>query len=109
MSKTDSIRMKTLRYHTFNGKPYDEGDVYDVVGDSIQSAHQYAETLKANRMAEDAPHAPVKAEDEKSKEKPKAKPDTSVAPMGTEDLKALAESKTVEHRKQDVPTIKKQK
>lgn len=125
MSKTDphKIRVKTLRYHTFNGKPHEEGDVYDVVGDSIQTAEQYLETLKSNRMAQavgddSGPRTVEEVAEDEPQSSPEPKPETDksatkksthVDPMTTADLKAEAASKTVEHRKpsKDVPTIKK--
>lgn len=47
MTKKSSIKVKALRYHTFAGTEYQEGDVYDVPGDETQTAEQYGETLRA--------------------------------------------------------------
>lgn len=41
----DSIKVRALKYHTFAGAEYNEGDVYHVAGDATQTAMQYVNTM----------------------------------------------------------------
>ena len=59
MSESKGITVESLKTHSFNGKEYEAGAKYTVVGDGSQTAEQYLETLKAIGFAkvvgEDSP------------------------------------------------------
>lgn len=104
-SKKDSVEMQSLTEHTYNGGSYQPGDTFAVEGDGgAWSAEMMADSLTALGHATRVSKKSNKKDDE-VKDAPKKS--THVEPMGTSDLKAAAESKHVEHRKQDVKTVKK--
>lgn len=103
--KKDSVEMESIKEHTFNGSSYKPGDTFAVTGDGGGwSAEMMADSLTAIGHAVRATKGKAKKADE-PKDEPKKS--THVEPMGTTDLKAAAESKHIEHRKQDVKTVKK--
>jgi hypothetical protein len=102
--KKDSVEMESIIEHTYNGGSYKPGDTFSVEGDGgAWSAEMMADSLTAIGHAVRTTKK-VKKSDMPSEEPKKSAP---VEPMGTSDLKAAAESKHIEHRKQDVKTVKK--
>lgn len=104
--KKDSIEMESVAEHTYDGEAHKPGDTFQVHGDGGGwSAEMMADSLTAIGHAVRATKKAKAKDADKPKDEPKKS--THVEPMGTADLKAVAESKTVEHRKQNVPTVKK--
>lgn len=103
----DSIEMESIIEHTYNGQTHQPGDTFHVSGDGGGwSAEMMADSLTAIGHA--ARVAKGKSR-KKSTEAPADQQATHVDPVDTEDLKAVAEHKHVEHRQpaKHIPTVKK--
>lgn len=116
MADDKGVKVETMKYHTFAGKEYHEGDQYLVNGDAVRSTEEYIETLRAigfakpvgeesakvvNEVGSEASH---RADAEKARVKPK---DTRVEPMSTGQAKPAAVAAPVAAKPVDVQPNKK--
>lgn len=127
--QSKGVNVETLKFHTFAGKEYHEGDQYVVHGDAVRSTEEYIETLRAigfakpvgeesahvvNEVGSEASH---KADAGRAKAKLK---DTRVEPLSAGAADAVAGQKPIavsskpietpkpaESSRQDVQTNKK--
>lgn len=91
---SQGTKVQTLKFHTFAGKDYNEGDTYVVKGDGHQTTEQYLDTLQAVGFVKVAGEEGIgpniiqevgdQVEAPKAPE-PESKP---VAPLSTEDVPA---------------------